>query len=129
MATQKLFSVTAKNQLQLIPLLMRGNQRLVLLLSLHSGCYGTHQENFNSNDVKVAQKPFQTLGHIFTKPKEPVTKEPSLFFLFRAMTVITNIIRTDQTSIWYTFERASKSGLLLRKRNFSFIRVQPKSTA
>ena len=77
----------------------------------------------NSHNVKVAQKPFQTLGHIFAKPKEPVTKEPSLFFLFRTMTVITNIIRTDQTSVWYTFERASKSGLLLRKRNFSFIRV------
>ena len=27
------------------------------------------------NNVKVAQKPFQTLGHIFTKPKDPVTKE------------------------------------------------------
>ena len=25
--------------------------------------------------VKVAQKPFQTLGHIFAKPKDPVTKE------------------------------------------------------
>ena len=29
----------------------------------------------NSHNVKVAQKPFQTLGHIFTKPKDPVTKE------------------------------------------------------
>ena len=28
-----------------------------------------------NNDVKVAQKPFQTLGHIFAKPKDPVTKE------------------------------------------------------
>ena len=27
------------------------------------------------NNVKVAQKPFQTLGHIFAKPKDPVTKE------------------------------------------------------
>ena len=32
MALQKLFSVTAKNQLQLVALLMKGNQRLVLLL-------------------------------------------------------------------------------------------------
>ena len=30
---------------------------------------------FNSHNVKVAQKPFQTLGHIFAKPKDPVTKE------------------------------------------------------
>ena len=29
----------------------------------------------NSHTVKVAQKPFQTLGHIFAKPKDPVTKE------------------------------------------------------
>ncbi|XP_066017917.1 uncharacterized protein [Pocillopora verrucosa] len=29
----------------------------------------------NSHNVKVAQKPFQTLGHIFTKPKDSVTKE------------------------------------------------------
>ena len=29
----------------------------------------------NSHTVKVAQKPFQTLEHIFAKPKDPVTKE------------------------------------------------------
>ena len=29
----------------------------------------------NSHSVKVAQKPFQTWGHIFAKPKDPVTKE------------------------------------------------------
>ena len=29
----------------------------------------------NSHNVKVAQKSFQTLGHIFAKPKDPVTKE------------------------------------------------------
>ena len=29
----------------------------------------------NSHNMKVAQKPFQTLGHIFAKPKDPVTKE------------------------------------------------------
>ena len=73
MAIQKPFSVTAKNQLQLVTLLMKGNQRLVLLLFL------TFREPIkrilNSHNVKVAQKPFQTLGHIFAKPKDPVTKE------------------------------------------------------
>ena len=39
---------------------MKGNQRLVLLLFL---------------TYRVAQKPFQTLGHIFAKPKDPVMKE------------------------------------------------------
>ena len=29
----------------------------------------------NSHNVEVAQKPFQTLGHIFAKPKDPITKE------------------------------------------------------
>ena len=29
----------------------------------------------NSHNVKVAQKPFQTLEHIFAKPKDLVTKE------------------------------------------------------
>ena len=29
----------------------------------------------NSHNVKVAQKPFQNLGHIFAKPKHPVTKK------------------------------------------------------
>ena len=29
----------------------------------------------NSHNVKVAKKPFQTLGHIFAKPKDPVAKE------------------------------------------------------
>ena len=30
------------------------------------------------------------------------------------------IHRTDQTSVWYTFKRAKKSGFLLHKRKFSF---------
>ena len=29
----------------------------------------------NSHNVKVAQKPFQNLGYIFAKPKDPVIKE------------------------------------------------------
>ena len=29
----------------------------------------------NNHNVEVAQKPFQTLGHMFAKPKDPITKE------------------------------------------------------
>ena len=55
--------------------------------------------------------------------------EPTLFILFRAMIVITSIKRrytglieyTKQTLVRYTFERASKGGLLLQKRKFSFV--------
>ena len=46
----------------------------------------------NSHNVKVAQKPLQTLGRIFAKPKDPVTvgllffvtknNKPTLFILF-----------------------------------------------
>ena len=76
MAIQKLFSVTAKNQLQLVALLMKGNQRLVLLLFLTFGVLRNPAREFlNSYNVKVAKKPLHTLGHIFAKPKGPVTKE------------------------------------------------------
>ena len=51
----------------------------------------------NSHNVKAAQKAFQTLGHIFAKPKDPVTKkennnnnEPTLLTLFRAVNVVTS---------------------------------------
>ena len=39
------------------------------------GVTETIKRILNSHSVKVAQKPFQTLGHIFAKPKDPVTKE------------------------------------------------------
>ena len=39
------------------------------------GVMETIKKILNSTNVKVAQKPFQTLGHIFAKPKDPVTKE------------------------------------------------------
>ena len=35
-------------------------------------CYSLH---LNRHNVKVAQKAFETLGHIFAKPRDPVTKE------------------------------------------------------
>ena len=45
----------------------------------------------NSHNVKVAQKPFQTLRHIFAKPKDPgKNKEPTPFIVFLAMTVTKN---------------------------------------
>ena len=61
----------------------------------------------NSHNVKVAQKPFQTLGHIFAKPKDPVMKE-------------------QQTNTFYSIpcndcDNKLKSGFLLQKRKFSFI--------
>ena len=39
--------------------------------------------------------------------------EMSILFMFK---------QTDQTSVWYTFERASKSNFLLQKRKIEFCR-------
>ncbi|CAH3163802.1 unnamed protein product, partial [Pocillopora meandrina] len=72
----KTFLRNCQNQLQIVTLLMKGNQRLVLLLFLtYRVLLNPSREFLNSHNVKVAQKPFQTLGHIFAKPKDPVTKE------------------------------------------------------
>ncbi|RMX56505.1 hypothetical protein pdam_00023896, partial [Pocillopora damicornis] len=76
MAIQKLFSVTAKNQLQIVTLLMKGNQATGFsVIPYIQGVTEPIKRILNSHNVKVAQKPFQTLGHIFAKPKDPVTKE------------------------------------------------------
>ncbi|RMX41756.1 hypothetical protein pdam_00005537 [Pocillopora damicornis] len=48
-------------------LLMKGKQRL--------GVTEPIKRILNSFNVEVAEKPFQTLGHIFAKPKDPVRKD------------------------------------------------------
>ena len=69
MAIQKPLSVTAKNQLQLVALLMKGNQRLVLLLFL------TFRVLRNSSREFCIATTSKTLRHTFAKPKDPVTEE------------------------------------------------------
>ena len=68
MAVQKPFSVTAKNQLQLVTLQM--NTPVIPYIQTEP-----IKRILNSHNGKVALKPFQTLGHIFAKPKDPVTQE------------------------------------------------------
>ena len=51
-----------------------------------------------SHNVKVAQKPFQTLGHIFAKPKDPLTKAQRPESI-HAMTVINSISETPNVSL------------------------------
>ena len=76
MARQKPSSVTAKNQLQLVTLLMKGSQRLVLLLFLtFRVLQNPSREFWIATTLKLLKKPFQTLWHIFAKLKYPVTKE------------------------------------------------------
>ena len=63
-------------KLQLVILLMRRNQRLVLPLFLtFMVLRNPSREFWISHNVYVAQKPFQTLGHIFAKLKDPITNE------------------------------------------------------
>ena len=76
MARQKPSSVTAKDQLQLVTLLMKGSQRLVLLLFLtFRVLQNPSREFWIATTLKLLKKPFQTLWHIFAKLKYPVTKE------------------------------------------------------
>ena len=56
----------------------------------------------NSHNVNVAQKPFQTLGHIFAKHMRILSRKnnkPTPFILFRAMTVITSISDRPNVSL------------------------------
>ena len=85
MIIPKPFSVTAKSQLQLVALLMRGNQRLVWLLFLTFRVLrNPARELWIATTLKLLKNPLQTLGRIFAKPKDPVTKnnKPTLFILF-----------------------------------------------
>ena len=55
---------------------MKGNQATgFAVIPYIQGVTEPIKRILNSHNVKVAQKLFQTLGHIFAKPKDPVTKE------------------------------------------------------
>ena len=45
------------------------------VIPYNQGVTGPIKRITNSHNVKVGQKPFQTLWHIFAKPKDPVTNE------------------------------------------------------
>ena len=73
MALQKLFSVTAKNQLQLTALLMRGNQWLVVLLLL---TFRVVRNPLREFWIGTTLKLFENLFRLWAyKPKDSVTKE------------------------------------------------------
>ena len=76
MAIPKLFSVTAENQLQLVALLMRGNQRLVLpLFPTLRVLRNPSREFWIVTTLKLLKSLFRLWGIFFAKPKDPVTKE------------------------------------------------------
>ena len=97
MAIQKLFSVTAKNQLQLVALLMKREATTGFAVIPYT---------------QGVTEPIKKIRILSRK-----NNEPTPFILFLALIV------TDQTSVWYTFERTSKSGFILQKGKFSFIGI------
>ena len=79
MAIQKLLSVTAKNHLQLVALLMRGNQGLVLLLFLtFRVLWNPSREFWIATTLKLLKTLFRLWGLFFAKPKDPVVKEQGM---------------------------------------------------
>ena len=69
MAIQKPLSVTAKNQLQLASNALDEKEPATgfAVIPYIQGVTEPIKRILNSHNVKVAQKPFQTLGHIFAK--------------------------------------------------------------
>ena len=73
----------------------------------------------HSHNLKVARKPFQTLVHIFAKPKDPVMKEQrTLFILFHAMAVIT--ITSDRDHFGTRLKEHQKAVFCCKKENSAF---------
>ena len=123
MAIQRLLSATTKNQLQLVALLMKGNQRLVLQLFLTFRVLWNPLREFWIATTLKLLKNFLRLWGIFLPNLRILSQKNNKlmpFILFLAMTVTTNTLE-DQTSAWYTFERTSKSSFLLQKRNSALL--------
>ena len=66
MAIQKLFSVTTKNQLQLVALLMK--ETGFAIIPYIQGVTEPIKKILNSHNVKVAQKPFQRTDAVYSIP-------------------------------------------------------------
>ena len=66
MAIQKPFSVTAKNQLQLVALLMK--ETGFAIIPYIQGVTEPIKRILNSHNVKVAQKPFQRTDAVYSIP-------------------------------------------------------------
>ena len=79
----------------------------------------------NGYNVIVAKKPFQTLGHIFAKPKDPVTKEQRTDAIYSIPCNDCDNEHIGQTKCQFgtRLKEQQKSGFLLQKRKFSFIRA------
>ena len=77
----------------------------------------------NSHNVKVAQKPFQTLGHIFAKPKDPVTKEQrtDAIYSIPCNDCDNEYIGQTKRQFGTRLKEHKKAVFFCKKRKFSFI--------
>ena len=100
---------TAFSQLEGIFFIKYLLQIFINIYSVYSWSYGTY--------VKVAQKPFLTLNHIFAKPKDPVPKEQKSDAKYSIPCNDCNQEYIGQTKrqFWDTLKRAPKSSLPFKK--------------
>ena len=105
MAKPKPFSATAENQSQQVALPMRGNQRLVLLLfPTFRVLRNPSREFWIATTLKLLKNLFRLWGIFLLNLRTLSWKnnEPTLFILFRAMTVITrkSLLKFDHNCKW-----------------------------
>ena len=111
MAIQKPFSVTSINHLQLVALLMKGNQRLVLLLFLTFRVLRNPSREFwIATTLKLLKNLFRLWG-IFSPNLRILSRknnEPTPFILFLAMTVTTNTSDRPNVSLVHVWKSVKK---------------------
>ena len=111
MARQKPSSVTAKDQLQLVTLLMKGSQRLVLLLFLtFRVLQNPSREFWIATTLKLLKNLFRLCG-IFSPNLRILSRknnEPTPFILFLAMTVTTNTSDRPNVSLVHVWKSIKK---------------------
>ena len=119
MAIQKPFSVTAKHQLQLVTLLMKGNQRLFLLLFLTFRVLRNPSREFwIATTLKLLKNLFRLWG-IFSPNQRILSRknnEPTPFILFLAMIVTSNTSDRPNDSLVHVWKSI--------KKRFSFAKMK-----
>ena len=77
----------------------------------------------NSHNVKVAQKLFQTLGHIFAKRKDPVTKEQRTDAIYSTPCNVCDNEYIGQTKRQFgtRLKEHQKAALFCKKENLALV--------
>ena len=119
MAKPKSFSETAENQSQQVALPMRGNQRLVLLLfPTFRVLRNPSREFWIATTLKLLKNLFRLWGIFLVNLRTLSWKnnEPTLFILFRAMTVITSVSDRPNISLVYVWKSIKKLSSFAKKK-------------